>query len=69
MSDGKGKERTRQYRDQRRASGFRETSVWLPQEVRERLDAEVQAGRFKTLSDAIGAAIGTYFKEPARPMT
>lgn len=69
MSEKTGRDRTRQYRDQKRASGFREATIWLDPETRELIDGEIEAGRFKNLSEAIGTAANRFFKERTHSMT
>lgn len=44
------------HRQQRRAEGYREATIWLPETVHAQLDALIKAGRYKNRSDALAAA-------------
>lgn len=65
--DPRAGHRTRmaQHRQQRREQGYRETVVWLEAQVQERIDREIAAGRFKNRSEALSAAIESFFAKSA----
>lgn len=56
-----------QHRESRRADGYRETTVWLGQDHRERLDLVVRSGSFRNRSEAVSAAIDAFLKEESKP--
>lgn len=53
--------RQQAHREQRRAEGYRETVVWLHEDVRHVIDQNIEAGRFKSQSEALGTAIEEFF--------
>lgn len=48
--------RQSQHRRQQREAGYVETLVWLPQSLRDRIDAAIEKGAFKNRSEAVQAA-------------
>jgi len=53
------KSRQEAHRRQRRENGLREMTIWVDEELRERLALEVEKGRFKNRSEAFNLALST----------
>ena len=45
------------FRNKRASLGEAQVAVWLPEEIKEKLDQEIAAGRFKNRSEATAAAL------------
>jgi hypothetical protein len=56
--------RVKRLREARKASGERETNVWMPVQVQEAIDEAVQAGKFPNRRIAIIHALEAMFVEP-----
>lgn len=50
------------HRERRKQAGFKEVNIWLDDELRQRLDAEVKAGRYESRSEAVSKALGKLLK-------
>ncbi len=61
-----GKERIRQYRESRRAQGYKNQNVWVRQDVLDRIDELVAAGHFDSRLDALSKSVERYFAEEHR---
>lgn len=68
MAGKVGKERTRQYRDLRRAAGYREATVWLDPVIKDLIDQAIKDGDYRSPSDVIAAAANVFFKEKLKTM-
>lgn len=63
MPDPLSQQRVKRLREARKASGERETNVWVPAEVNQAIDLAVEAGRFPNRRQAIIHALQQTFKE------
>lgn len=63
MPDPLSQQRVKRLREARKASGQRETNVWVPADVDQAIDQAVEAGRFPNRRQAIIHALQQTFTE------
>lgn len=63
MADPLSQKRVKRLREARRASGLRETNVWVPEQVAQSIDRAVEEGRFPNRRLAIIHALEQTFVE------
>lgn len=64
MADPKNRERLARHREARRASGLKETNIWMPEAIQAAIDREVANGAYPSRRAAIIHALERFFTEP-----
>lgn len=61
MATDKERGRVAKMRQHRRQLGFRETTIWIHQDVKARIDELISSGRFESQAAALNHAIEQVF--------
>lgn len=61
MATDKERERVARMRQNRRQLGFRETTIWIHQDVKARIDEMISSGRYESQSAALTHAVEQFF--------